>query len=114
MTYLVAVCVYDIICGLIYVGPLVVLILAGSLLDSKYHFVTLLKSAELVEPLQALGGLVLFGLLVLSGYRANIAAETYASGSTGFWNAFTTAGTTVRVQVSCLPVIGSVLRRRSD
>lgn len=115
MLYLVNVFIYTAICYLLYlVLPIGVVLAIGALISPGARFADLLASAGLLEPLRAVGIVVALALLLIAQYRAKIAADLYTYSEHGFWQSFTLAGTSTRVFLSFLPVIGRLFGRPDE
>jgi hypothetical protein len=58
--------------------------------------------------------ILVIGAFFLAIWRAQLAAKSYGDRDMGFWQAHLAAGDELRMQLSFLPVIGSIFRPKDD
>lgn len=94
MTYYAALIAYFFVYEILYLGPFV-LIFA-------------LFPERLPSILKGILSILFIGALLLASWRSHLAAKSYGNRDMGFWQAHQAAGDELRIQLSFLPVIGSI------
>jgi hypothetical protein len=96
MTYIAAIFVYFFFYEIMYLGPFVL--------------VFVLLPDKLPSILTGVLSILFVGALLLASWRAHLAAKNYGNRDMGFWQAHQAGGDELRIQLSFLPVIGSIFR----
>lgn len=92
----------------IYMSPFIILLI----IDGAFNL-NLLQYFERLGSFKGLVGLcVLVYAIILPGYRAKLASAAYGERDMKFWEAHSVSGTVLRSQLSFLPIVGNLFKKK--